>query len=141
MTEPRKYTPTAKLAKNTDTKKPKPKTEETAWIVLATVVVLVVLTFAFIFWQIRIDAHPAEVINGCNPGLCKFSTLTGIKTCPPNNTEQVRFQPGAEFCTSKNYCQWRNFTCAVQLDQTLDCAGICGTGNEECRCIEDPSVQ
>jgi len=141
MAEQRKYTSTAKL-KNAPQKEKKYKvTDDTAWIVLAAVVVLVVLTFAFIFWQVNIDAHPAEIINVCNPGLCKFSTLSGIKTCPPNNTDQLRFQPGAEFCTSKNYCQWRNYTCAVQLDQTLNCAGVCGVGNEECRCIQDPSVQ
>ena len=94
----------------------------------------------YILYSIKVDANAPDVINRCSVGLCAFDIITGIKRCPdPGATVGLRIAAGAEKCTTRDYCQPNNFTCAVQLDQTLKCNGVCGTGNEQCRCIADPT--
>ena len=130
-----------RLISDIKNKKEKAPKDNTGWIVLVVILVIVVLVYGFIIYSVRQDANAPEVINNCDPGLCAFSIVTGIKRCPPDNNTKIRFGPGAEFCTSRNYCQERNYTCAVQSDQTLNCSGVCGTGNDECRCIQNPTAQ
>lgn len=113
----------------------------TGWLALAITVIVLTIIFAWIIVAMIRDSVQDEVIQRCNPGLCKFSTISGIKTCPAvGDPIGIRVNLGAEFCTSRDYCQKPGFTCAVQADQTLLCAGECGPGNPQCRCVADPTV-
>ena len=119
----------------------KPKTDPQGWLVLAIALVILVIFFCWLFYTLSADSKPAEIIQRCNPGLCAFDIFSGRKRCPPpGQVEGLRIAPGAEFCTSANFCQQEPFTCAIQLDQSWRCDGVCGTGNEECRCIADPTT-
>lgn len=114
--------------------------DTTGWLILAVVVVVLAIFFAWLIYTLYRDANSADVVQRCSPGLCKFSILTGVKTCPnPGDTLGVRVTAGSEFCTSENYCQNEPFNCAVQLDQSVNCTGVCGPGNDRCRCVRDPT--
>lgn len=131
-----------KLTPKLRSKQPTTKkvTDDTGFIVLAILLVFVVFIFMFIFYSIKNDANAPDVINRCGVGLCAFDIITGIKRCPePGATVGLRIAAGAEKCTTRDYCQSSGFTCAVQLDQSLNCDGVCGPGNEKCRCIADPT--
>lgn len=110
-----------------------------SWTVLAIILVIIVITFGWIIYSIRQDSNATEVVNQCGPGLCAFDILSGVKRCPSSDTEQLSFKFGVEYCTSKNYCQKKGYTCAVLPDQSIDCSGVCGPGNDECRCIKNPT--
>lgn len=117
----------------------KPPRDYSSWTVLAVIIVLLIIVFGWIIYSIRQDTNSTEVINRCNPGLCAFDILSGIKRCPANDSEQIGYDVGIEYCTSRNYCQKTKYTCAVQLDQSIDCSGVCGPGNDQCRCIKNPT--
>lgn len=110
------------------------------WLVIALIAIIFTIVLAWIIVALIKDSTGAEVIQRCNPGLCKFSTISGVKTCPTTEEEAqgIRVNLGAEFCTSRDYCQKQNYQCAVQLDQTVLCDGVCGFGNEQCRCVSSP---
>ena len=94
---------------------------------------------AFTVWMFVLlyrESNAPEVNQRCAPGLCAFSSITGVKRCPtPGSTEGLAIDLGLEFCTTRDYCQNSNYPCAVQPDQTLNCDGVCGEGNEGCRCV------
>lgn len=116
----------------------------TGWLVLAITIIILAIIFAWLFIAVQSDTVGATVIQRCEPGVCLFSTVTGIKTCPaPGDTVGIQVQLGAEFCTSRDYCQQPGYQCAVQPDQTVLCNGVCNnpagsTGNESCRCVAPP---
>ena len=113
----------------------------TGWLILAIITVVLAIFFTWLIISLLRDANDTNVIQRCDPGLCKFSTITGIKTCPDvGDTQGIQLDVGLEFCTSEDYCQERNYTCALQLDQSVDCDGVCGPGNGRCRCIANSAV-
>ena len=117
---------------------PDPTTKGKGWFV---VVVVMIILIAFTTWMVVLlfrESNAPLVIQRCNPGLCAFSSITGIKRCPVDDVQGIEVNLGLEFCTSRDYCQNNNFPCAVQADQSLNCAGVCGAGNEECRCVSVP---
>ena len=120
---------------------PDPSLKGKGWAVIAIMVVILV---AFTVWMIVLLSREqnAPVVNQrCNVGLCAFSAITGIKRCPAaGDTEGLIIDLGMEFCTTRDYCQNNNFPCAVQIDQTLDCSGVCGPGNNSCRCVANPGI-
>lgn len=117
------------------------KTDPQGWLVLAIVVVIITIVFAWLIVSLWKDANSPNVIQRCNPGLCKFNLLTGVKTCPnPSDTIGIQASSGIERCTSRDHCQVAGFTCAVQPDQSVDCNGVCGSGNSQCRCVSDPTI-
>ena len=122
------------------TNKIKKKPQATGWLVLAIISVVLTIVFAFIIVSMISDSNQPAVTTTCPVGTCKFSTITGIKTCPTSNTESISVSPGLEFCTTKNYCQKIGFECAVQADQTTLCNGVCGPNNEKCRCVRNPTI-
>ena len=120
--------------------KPPTKNDWTSWLVLATILVVIVVVFGIIIYIVYKDSQAPDVINRCAPGLCAFNTVTGIKRCPDaGDNVGLRIALGFEACTTENYCQAQGFTCAVQLDQTLNCEGECGPNNDRCRCIANPA--
>lgn len=120
---------------------PDPSIKAKGWTVIAIVLVVLV---AFTVWMIVLlyTEKNAPIVNQrCNPGLCAFSAITGIKRCPTaGDTQGLSINLGMEFCTTKDYCQNNNYPCAVQLDQSLDCTGVCGVSNPACRCVPNPGV-
>ena len=112
------------------------KADPQGWIVIALTLIIVVIFFTWLIVTISKDTNPDDVVQRCNPGLCAFDVFTGRKRCPAPGQEQgVRIAPGAEFCTSPDYCQQEPYVCAVQPDQSWRCDGVCGQGNSQCRCI------
>jgi hypothetical protein len=115
------------------------KANTDGWVVIAAIAIIFAIVLAWIIVALIKDSNSAIVIQRCNPGLCKFSTISGIKTCPASGDPVgVQVNLGAEFCTSRDFCQKENFKCAIQLDQTVLCNGVCGTGNDACRCVRNP---
>lgn len=111
-----------------------------SWLVLAIVVVVLAVFFAWLYVSVSSDTKAPDVVQRCNPGLCAFDVFSGVKRCPvPGQVQGLRVAPGVENCTSANYCQAERYTCAVQPDQSWRCDGVCGPGNEQCRCIADPT--
>lgn len=108
--------------------------DTTGWFTICVAVVLATVIFCVIIKLLFIDINAPEVIQRCPVGLCKFNVFTGVKTCPGNGeTEGMRVAYGKEYCTSADYCQQKNYQCAVLSDQSLDCDGVCDT--PECRCV------
>jgi hypothetical protein len=79
------------------------------------------------------------LVTRCEPGLCVVTLATGEKRCPNNDTEQLTYSTIFEDCTSGNYCQSERAPCAVLAGGVLNCKGVCGGGNELCRCEAAPS--
>lgn len=103
-------------------------------ISIFVIIVAIILSIAIYNYYKRIRQN--TVTFRCNPGLCKFDLFTGIKTCPnTGDTQGLEVVVGLEGCTSADFCQFNPNRCALLPDQTLDCSGICGPGNSECRCI------
>ncbi len=118
--------------------KRKKETDPSGWFVIALVIVVLTVIFAIVIYLFYVDIKAPQVIQRCNPGLCKFSIFTGVKTCPGvGDPVGVQLLPGTEWCTSANFCQKEGFTCAVQADQSVSCDGICDT--PQCRCIANPN--
>ena len=121
--------------------KEKKQADPQGWMVLAIALIILVIFFAWLFVTLSADTKPAEIIQRCNPGLCAFDIFSGRKRCPAAGQVQgLVITPGLEYCTSENYCQEAPYTCAIQPDQTWRCDGICGDGNERCRCIASPDI-
>ena len=117
---------------------PDPSLKGKGWAVIAAILVILVI---FTIWMIALvfgDTNAPIVNQRCNPGVCAFNTITGIKRCPSNsNTQGLIIDLGLEFCTTRDFCQNNSFPCAVQADQTLNCEGVCDV--IACRCVRDPS--
>lgn len=123
-----------------DDSKPKLKADPQGWLVLAITLVVLIAFFAWLYLSVSQDANTGEVIQTCKPGLCAFDIFSGVKKCPaPGQVDGIRISAGAEFCTSRDYCQQGPYTCAIQPDQSWRCDGVCGEGNPQCRCIRDPT--
>ena len=118
---------------------PDPSAKGKGWAVIAIMVVILV---AFTVWMIVLlyREQNAPIVNQrCNIGVCAFSAITGIKRCPPTgDTEGLIIDLGMEFCTTEDYCQNKDFPCAVQADQTLNCEGVCNIPT--CRCVANPGL-
>jgi len=125
---------------------PPPKTHATGWLVIAIIIIVLAIIFSWLFISMTSDTVGANVVQRCNPSVCKFNTITGQKTCPaPGDTLGIQVELGAEFCSSRDYCQQPGFQCAVQPDQTVLCNGVCNnpagfTGNEQCSCTSNPQL-
>lgn len=105
-------------------------------LIAAIIVIAVVAAICYFVYILYSRANEDIVIQRCPVGLCKFDVITGEKRCPASAaTEGIQIDFGKEFCTSRNYCQNVNFPCALQLDGTVDCSGICGLGNNGCKCL------
>tara|TARA_R110001599_G_scaffold266539_3_gene467333 strand:+ start:10966 stop:11328 length:363 start_codon:yes stop_codon:yes gene_type:complete len=105
-------------------------------ICIASIILTIVV--CWVIYNMYIDIRAPEVFQRCVPGVCKFNVFTGVKTCPGNgDTTGIRLIPGAEFCTSANFCQKENFQCAVQANGSISCDGVCDT--PQCRCVGDPT--
>ena len=114
-----------------------PKTSY-AWpvIILVTLIVISIVAALIVYSIFRNRA--AKNINRCEPGLCVIRYDTGLKRCPNSPNERLVFNPVFEGCTSGNYCQADAARCAVLPGGVLDCDGVCGVGNERCRCEDAP---
>lgn len=116
---------------------PNVRKDATGWLVICAFAIILAVIFAIIIYLLYQDIRAPDAIQRCNVGMCKFSIITGVKTCPEaSSTVGIRVFPGAEFCTSRNYCQHPGYTCAVQADQSVRCDGICDTA--ECKCVHPP---
>lgn len=115
------------------------KTDPNAWLVIAIALIIIIIFFAWVIVVVLNDANATIVENTCAPGLCAHDIFLGEKRCPSSSSEQLVINPAVEKCTTRNFCQARNYTCALQPDQSVNCNGVCGAGNEECRCTRNPS--
>lgn len=120
---------------------PDPAAKGKGWFVIAVVVIILVIFTVWMIVLLSQESNAPIVNQRCSPGLCAFSAITGIKRCPvPSDTQGLIIDLGLEFCTTEDYCQNNNYPCAVQVDQTLNCEGVCGVGNPSCRCVPNPGV-
>lgn len=108
--------------------------DPTGWVVICLSAIILAIIFAIIIYLIYRDINSPQVIQRCNPGLCKVNKSTGFRSCPAvGSTVGIVVTPGAEICTSRSYCNNPGFTCAVNQDQTLNCEGVCDVSG--CKCI------
>lgn len=113
--------------------------------VVITMIVLVILAIVIgIIVYIARRKPSTTLVGECEPGLCKYSKTSGVKTCPTSSTTTVTYDLALEGCTSGNYCQEKSNPCARLPGGTLDCFGRCnlpgsgGTGNNRCNCLPPP---
>jgi|SRR5579885_130730 len=117
------------------------KKDNSAIIIIIIIIVILVIVLAVNAYAIF---RPQSSLGAgqCEVGLCAVSFATGVKRCPSTATGQVQYNIGFEDCTSANYCQSPKAPCAVLKNGTLDCTGVCGTGNPQCNCYaKSSSVQ
>lgn len=115
-----------------------PQRDNTIFIIIMIVLVAISAAVAFVIYIAKRSA--ATTTSGrCEPGLCKFNLLTGVKTCPASNTEQVLYNIALEGCSSRNYCQDPKYSNAVLTSGLLNPDGVCNPngipGNEACSCV------
>lgn len=105
-------------------------------IILIVVIVIFAITALVVYLAYR-DAN-AVLVTRCEPGLCVVNLTTGEKRCPATLTDQLTYDQVFEDCTSGNYCQSDRAPCSILANGTLNCRGVCGTGNTLCRCQKAP---
>lgn len=112
--------------------------KENAWfiIILISLVVIAIVVGIVIYAIYRPES--TAIIGRCEPGLCVVNIASGRKTCPASTTERLEYDIVFETCSSASYCQAPEVPCAVLANGTLDCDGICGSGNSECNCNPRP---
>tara|TARA_R110002073_G_scaffold455_14_gene3905 strand:- start:57450 stop:57824 length:375 start_codon:yes stop_codon:yes gene_type:complete len=107
-----------------------------AGILLITLVILAIVVAVIMYAVLR--NRQSSNITRCEPGLCAIRYDTGDKRCPLDADTRLQINPVFEGCTSNNYCQDPNARCAVLAGGVLDCSGVCGIGNDGCRCEDAP---
>jgi len=110
--------------------------DNSLYIIIIVIVVILVIVAAIIIYNVFRPG--SNTIGRCEPGLCVVDLGTGEKRCPDTDTEQLTYNIVFEDCTSSNYCQSLKAKCAVLGGGILDCDGVCGPGNEQCRCVKRP---
>lgn len=113
------------------------KRDNSIYIIILIVITILVAVGAFILYLIYRNRDTRQITR-CEPGLCVINLTTGEKRCPASLTEQMSYDQVFEDCTSSNYCQSEKNSCAVLANGTLNCRGVCGAGNEKCRCQKPP---
>jgi len=114
------------------------KRDNTGIIIVLIIVVILIATMAIVIYAV-FHNRPTKVVTRCEPGLCAITLATGIKRCPASNSEQLVYDQIFEDCTSRNYCQSQSAPCATLAGGILNCAGNCGTGNDQCNCAKAPT--
>lgn len=114
------------------------KTPVYSWTVIIFVTLIVIAILAAVTIYAILRARRVRNVNRCEAGLCAFRYDTGEKRCPSSEIERLTFNPIFEGCSSGNYCQDERAPCAVLPGGVLNCDGVCGSGNQECACVEAP---
>lgn len=118
---------------------PDPTAKQKGQLVIALITIIFIIVLAYIIVTLYKEWKAPIVIQRCPVGVCAFDIITGIKRCPPvDSTKGIEVKYGVELCTSANYCQNLSYPCALLPDQTLDCFGVCGPNNDQCRCVKSP---
>jgi hypothetical protein len=112
---------------------------DNSWITIM-IIVIIILVIALAINIYAIFRPQSQLASAsCSPGLCAVNFATGDKRCPSTATGVVQFNQGFEDCTSANYCQSSKAPCAVLQDGSLNCNGVCGANNTQCRCAAKPA--
>lgn len=107
-------------------------------IIVVIIIVIFVIIGAIIVYAVF---HPINSLGSglCETSLCAVNITTGVKRCPANSSDSITYNIALEECTSQNYCQGKKTPCAVLQNGSLNCTGVCGSGNEGCRCVKSPT--
>ncbi len=114
-----------------------PKRDNTVLIIIIIIIIILAIAVAIVVYAVRRPVSTTTT-GRCEPGLCVVNLGTGLKTCPTSDSEQLLYDIVFEVCTSRSYCQDSKAPCAVLAGGILNCDGLCGIGNPQCRCIPRP---
>jgi hypothetical protein len=115
----------------------KPEKSNAGLIITLIIITIMAIVIAVIIYQV-FKVRNTRTIARCEHGLCVINLLTGEKRGKDSETERLAYLQGTEDCTSKSYCQSNRAPCAVLAGGVLDCDGVCGPGNPQCRCEKSP---
>jgi hypothetical protein len=78
--------------------------------------------------------QPTFQVTTCATGACITDFLTGVKTCPTNDSDTLIYDPTQSACNSKFLCDNPITPYAVQSDGSTNNSGICEPG-VPCKCV------
>lgn len=111
--------------------------QTSSWVIIIISILLLLLFWAFIIFIIRRAPTPIQTVLQCAPGQCVTDVLTGVKTCPADNTDIVTIDPTTQVCNSPFTCENTRTPYALQSDGSTNADGVCQP-NVECNCVTKP---
>src|SRR5437764_1969228 len=95
------------------------------YIIVAVIVIIFAVFFAILAYYYRNTPPPVPATQPCLPGQCPTNIFSGQKTCPPDASTILQFNPAFETCNAPFTCNSDRTPFAVLRDGSTDINGKC----------------